>query len=83
MLNRNRAEEEDRLRREMQQAREAFERARCEHEAACKRWRHARCRQSRWAPRIQETSSHYRAALEKYIVALRNLSDFFFEALRR
>ena len=64
MLSRSRAEEEQRLRREWQEARESLHRAQLEHEFANK------------AGRNPSGLYRLREALERYTVALRDLLDF-------
>ena len=71
-----RAEEEERLRRELQEAREAFEHAHREREAAVQGGVPLDAGNPDGHYAFQRSGVQYRAALERYTIALRNLSDF-------
>ena len=72
----NRAREEERLRRELQEAQEALQLANRERESACQieQALDAGNRDGLYA--FEKAHGRYRAALEEYTSALRNLSDF-------
>ena len=71
-----RAQEEERLRQELQEAREAFERAHLESKSAMQAANALDANTPDGLYAFRRANSRYRAALERYHIALRNFSDF-------
>ena len=72
----NRKQEEERLRLELLEAREALQRAQLEQESASKAARTLDEANPDGLYAFQKASNHYGEALERYTIAMRNLSDF-------
>ena len=70
------ASEEDRLRREVLEAREAFERAHLESKSAVQTAGPLEADHGDGLHACRKANGHYAAALERYCAALRTFSDF-------